>query len=444
MTPVNGQAAATTPRADSDLIPLAAGALPAAQSGEQAPGNLQVPSESAIYAEERSPFVQRLGEIMSAWSSRFKGALVWRVRESSEPGSRWLEAAPSAPDDEVAENVPLLANAQDFNPLPREAGGAMVTSEEIFAEIGRHLIARRQMLGLTYEEIERHTRVRTAFLSGLEQGALEDLPSPVQTRGILANYAGFLDLDVDTILLRFADGLQARHRERKPQWPTRTRAPMTVHTNLPPLRSFIASDLVFGGGVAIMLFLFALWGVSRVLSVRSAGVSRATAPSISDVLAGTAAPLASQQVTLIPAQPSAPVSTLGPLSAPNVSTLNPGKNVQLQVAATGRTYMRITVDGKIQFEGRAVPGMSYSYQAASQIEVLVGNAAALQITHNGEDLGLMGTFGEVVDRLYTSEGVVTPTATLPPTRTSTANLSATPSVTPTRTPSVTPTPKAGG
>jgi hypothetical protein len=88
--------------------------------------------------------------------------------------------------------------------------------------------------------------------------------------------------------------------------------------------------------------------------------------------------------------------------------------------------------------------MSYSYQAASQIEVLVGNAAALQITHNGEDLGLMGTFGEVVDRLYTSEGVVTPTATLPPTRTSTANLSATPSLTPTRTPSVTPTPKAGG
>ena len=59
------------------------------------------------------------------------------------------------------------------------------------------------MLSLTYEEVERHTRVRALFLKALEDGALEDMPSPVQTRGILANYAVFLDLDADTILLQF-------------------------------------------------------------------------------------------------------------------------------------------------------------------------------------------------------------------------------------------------
>ncbi len=92
------------------------------------------------------------------------------------------------------------------------------------------------MLSLTYEEIERQTRVRAVFLEALENGALEELPSPVQTRGILANYAVFLDLDADTILLRFADGLQARYREKRPDKPSRARAPMTVNTKLPPLR----------------------------------------------------------------------------------------------------------------------------------------------------------------------------------------------------------------
>ena len=34
------------------------------------------------------------------------------------------------------------------------------------------------------------------------------LPSPVQGRGMLKNYADFLGLESDTLLLTFADGLQ--------------------------------------------------------------------------------------------------------------------------------------------------------------------------------------------------------------------------------------------
>lgn len=102
--------------------------------------------------------------------------------------------------------------------------------------------------------------------------------------------------------------------------------------------------------------------------------------------------------------------------------------------------MRITVDGTPEFEGRAEPGQDYAYQAAKQIEVVVGNGAALRVTHNGHELGLMGSFGEVVDRLYTAQGVLTPTSTPAPTRTATATSTATPSLIPT-VPTFTPTPK---
>jgi cytoskeleton protein RodZ len=343
-----------------------------------------------------------------------------------------------------AEPAATGSNARDFNPLPPEEDGSSGPSGEIFVEIGRGLRKRREMLSLTFEEIERHTRVRAVFLKALEQGALDDLPSPVQTRGILANYAGFLDLDVDAILLRFADGLQARHRERRPEQPRRTRSHMTVNTSLPPLRTFIASDVIFGGGMAVMLMLFAIWGISRVMALRSSIHPQATSRPISVVLAGTLAATPAQEVTLIPAQDTALVPGPDTTGTPDFPTFGANLNVQVSLTAVERTYMRVTVDGKVQFDGRVSPGSVYPFEAGSQVDVLVGNAAALRVTYNGRDLGLMGSFGEVVDRVYTVRGVATPTSTQPPTPTPKPDFTPTPSLTPTLTPSATPTPTAGG
>jgi cytoskeletal protein RodZ len=368
-----------------------------------------------------------------------------RVRprlEDSSSKNKDLEASEIASDP----SLQVLANAKDYNPHPASEAEVAVSSDEIFKEIGQQLRKRRELLSLTYDEIERHTRVRAVFLKSLEEGALEDLPSPVQTRGILANYAIFLDLDADKILLRFADGLQARHREKRPNQHSRTRAPMTVHTKLPPLRTFIASDLIFGGGMAIMLLLFAVWGIGRVMTVRSSTIPRATSPSISDILAGTPLPTLPQEVTLIPAQETLQASTPQVTDTLVLSTLPSDINVQIDLISIENTFMRVVVDGKAQFEGRTIPGTDYTYQAKDQIEVLVGNAAGLKVTYNNKDLGLMGSFGEVIDRVYTAEGVVTPTGSPSPTSTSTQKVTGTPTPTPTLTPtpSVTPTQKPGG
>ena len=351
-----------------------------------------------------------------------------------------MEETASTGDAPEIEPLPF-ANSVDFNPLPREEEATPESSDEIFADLGRQLRARREMLSLTLEEIERHTRVRVAYLTALEQGAVEELPSPVQTRGILANYAAFIDLDVDAMLLRFADGLQATHREKRPNWPPRTRSPMTVHSDLPPLRAFIASDLLFGGGAAIMLLLFAIWGINRVMAVRASTPDRTTAPSIPDVLAGAQLPTVESQVTLIPAHDTPlALPTQVTIEAPPPSPVDPSITVQVKITATERTYMRVSVDDQEAFEGRTEPGKDYYYQAARQIEVLVGNAAALTVTHNGRVLGRMGNYGEVIDQFYTARGIFTPTATLPPTRTPTVTPSQTPPPTPTLA-TYTPTPR---
>jgi hypothetical protein len=217
---------------------------------------------------------------------------------------------------------------------------------------------------------------------------------------------------------------------------------MPVHKTLPPLRAFIASDLLFGGGLAIMLLLFAIWGINRVMSIRSEAAPPLTPPSISDILIATALPTLAQQVTVIPADDTAVAEVVLITPTLELATLDPNVKVQVKLTSSERTYLRVMVDGKLQFEGRTDVGGTYTYNAGSQIEVVVGNAAALRVTYNTQDLGAMGNFGEVVDRLYTAAGIATPTATPRPTSTPTPRVTATATATGslTATPSVTPTP----
>jgi hypothetical protein len=174
-------------------------------------------------------------------------------------------------------------------------------------------------------------------------------------------------------------------------------------------------------------------------------VTLPTAPSISDVLAaGTPLPTVVQQVTLIAAAdtPFALAGTDVVETPTETATPNVNISVSLNIVATERTFMRVLVDGKEVFNGRVVPGTAYPFEAAVSIEVLAGNGAALRITYNGRDMGLLGNaFGQVVDFIYSANSIVTPTPPAPPTATATPKVSPTPSPTPspTRTPTSTPT-----
>ena len=291
------------------------------------------------------------------------------------------------------------------------------TYSQILKEIGRELRQRRELLSLHFDEVERNTHVKAYYLDALERGALDDLPSTVQTRGMLSNYATFLDLDVDALLLRFADALQARHRERNPQKPAR-KPGQPILANIPPVGSFIAGDMIFGIGMAILLVGFAIWGVNRVMTIQSQREVPPTAISISDVLLTAPDPaLFTATATFIPVESLPGEATV----TVEIPTQNVNAEVQLNLVAVERTYLRVVVDGEVAFDGRVVPGNAYPFEAENQIEVLVGSGAAIRIVYNGRDLGLMGTFGQVVNNIYLGTEILTPTGmpTLTPTITAT-------------------------
>jgi len=348
----------------------------------------------------------------------------WLNRLSTIIASRKTRREETQPE----ENVQPIAPVEPGNiPTPSEVETDANGSTQIFKEVGAILRQRRELLSLHLNDVERNTHVKAHYLEALEHGEMDNLPSTVQTRGMLSNYATFLDLDVDALLLRYADAIQARHREKNPQKPPR-KPGQPIAPNLSNLTNFIAGDMIFGVGMAVLLVGFSIWGVSRVMTLQSEQGVEPTALSISDVL------LASPDPSSLTATP-----TFQTIDSPGeatvtivIPTLNANVSVQVNLIAVERTYMRVVVDGKVAFDGRVLPGNAYLFEAEEQIEVLVGSGAAIRIVYNGRDLGLLGAFGQVVSNIYLSDEIITPTAL--PTTIPTNTQTPTATVPPTRTP----------
>ena len=304
-------------------------------------------------------------------------------------------------------------------------------ADSLFQEVGQKLARQRNLLGLSLEDVERHTHLRAHYLQALEKGDLRNLPSPVQARGMLKNYASFLGLETDDILLRFAEGLQAHLYAR--QAADRVGRPATSRKRrVPDFLGLIPFDYIISGLIVLALVGFVVWGGLRISALRKQSPSQTplyTAPSIVEFLSATGTPLAA----LTPATESLTTpGTADSTSVPGVSTTNtpeippltslaptllappPAGNAVLQVYVIvhQRAWMRVIVDGKVEFEGRVLHGSAYPFSGDKRIEVLTGNAAALQIFFNQVDLGIMGVEAEVEYLVFTPQGVLTPTATI--------------------------------
>ena len=322
--------------------------------------------------------------------------------------------------------------AQPLPPVPVEKISG--SGQAIFAEIGARMRQQREMLGLSLEDVARHTHLRAHYLKAIEAGSIDELPSPVQGRGMLNNYASFLGLDQEKLLLRFADGLQAqlqaKRSSRQASQPIKSKR---ARSRVSFWRGIISADLIVISLLVILIISFILWSTVRISNTRSSQEPSATAPSVADILAPSTAtasttpsatvtptvhflvegeslstPVAPENAT--PASPEieapTPLATFSPLLRPAV---------RVYIVVRQRTWMRVIIDGEPQLEGRVVTGSAYLFEGEDRIEVLTGNGAGLQVFFNDIDQGSLGIFGEVVNRIYTPLGAQTPTPTVIPT-----------------------------
>ena len=324
-----------------------------------------------------------------------------------------------------------------------EEPGPPSDSQRIFQELGEVLRKQRELLGFSLVEIERNIHVREHYLATLERGDIDGLPSPVQGRGMLQNYASFLSLDVDAVMLKYADGLQAQLAEKRVVQPEKSDTQPRRRRMRLPFTGIFPGDWLLRTVLIVAVLAFVIWGVTRISSLQAAVNPLETIPPIVEALQTTPdiEVVETPQGTENPAEePTELASVPGqgneiipqPTEIANPETPIPTVDdapVQLYVTVLRRAWMRVSVDGDIEFEGRVIPGSAYSFSGEFQIELLTGNGAALQVFFNGEDLGVLGVYGEVIYEVYTPQGVVLPTPTNTPVPTNTPPASPTPPAT---------------
>src|SRR5579864_7978814 len=82
--------------------------------------------------------------------------------------------------------------------------------------VGAELRAARENRDLSLAQVEKQTRIRIHYLAALEADEYAELPSAVQARGFLRNYARFLGLDADNLEARFNAVLYNQARRGRP------------------------------------------------------------------------------------------------------------------------------------------------------------------------------------------------------------------------------------
>lgn len=337
-------------------------------------------------------------------------------------------------------------------PAPAAEESSTVQTPEVFTELGMLMRQRRESLELTVPEVEANTRIPEHYVRRLEQGGFDSFPSPSQARGMLGNYADFLGLDSNALLLRYAEALQQRFEAKQAARPPKPKSEPAKLVFRPPLwlTTMFSRDILFGGLAGLFLIVFVVWSIGRIAAARAGEQAEPTAPPLTGLLLATPGGPGGSAT----AQPGTPgsINLLGaPSATPGLigeATIQAGEGaIQLRLVSLQRTWMRIVVDGAVQFQGRTLPGDAYSFAAAGQILLLTGNGAALRAFLNEQDLGFLGIYGEVVSLVFTRAGAATPTLSPTPTidpaiLTSTANAALTPSATLTPTPPPTAEPTA--
>ncbi len=392
--------------------------------------------------------------------------------------------------EEVPSTDPDLSTASEdapsSEPVIVERKPAEEGSQAIFREIGHTLRVQRELLGLSLPEVERFTRLRQHYIQAMEEGRMDGLPSPVQGKGMLSNYAAFLNLDEEAVLLRFAEGLQTRRIERlpKPESQSLFNTKKKPARRAPFWKRFLTPDLIFGVGLAAIILLFVLWTSARI-DTQNRSQAEPTAPAISEILLTPEEFRSKLAATIDPTIGPIPEETAVDQSNPNVispensatpdgngietnsqgsenpaveqgqglpstnntfslptATLAPINDDPLQVyiIAHARAWLKVSTDGKVAFLGRVIPGNAYAFSGEKQVELLTGSGAAIQVIYNQNDLGRLGLTGEVVGLIFAAEGIMTPTPafTATPTQAPPATITPLPSPTLPATPTVTP------
>lgn len=292
---------------------------------------------------------------------------------------------------------------------------------------GELLVEARNKKGLTLEEVEKETNIRKRVLQTLEEGDWEVL-APAYAKGLLKNYAKFLDIDEKKVLAFFRRDYDERKQAttvKKLESPgSRLRFTPAAVTVL------LISILVLG----VFFYLFSQYrsftAAPKLEIFEPKNNTKLSAPQVNVVgktYSDAILKINGEKVQVSPGGTfSVSVSLKEGINEINITAENRFGKVstekkvvvvdladekarsqetpaalKLQLSVPKKsTFIEITVDGKQVFAGLMLAGSSKSFEAREKIKVTTENAGSTLVKIDEEEFYL-GKEGEKVDREFT-------------------------------------------
>ncbi|MGW0878514.1 helix-turn-helix domain-containing protein [Streptomyces sp. NPDC002671] len=251
---------------------------------------------------------------------------------------------------------------EDERPFPDE-------SQEALPSVGRALQEARVAAGLTVEDVSSATRVRIGIVHAIEADDFAPCGGDVYARGHIRTLARAVHLDPAPLIARF----DAEHGGRPAPTPA---APLFEAERIRPERR---GPNWTAAMVAAIVVVIGFVGFTAVKGGDGGGDSKSqVAEGSTPTKTKSASPTPKKDK---PASPTAEPSDSAIAAAPQ-------DKVTVQVsAANGRSWISAKDhNGRMLFDGLLKQGESKTFQDSSKINLILGDAGAIQLYVNGKKI----------------------------------------------------------
>lgn len=247
--------------------------------------------------------------------------------------------------------------------------------QEQLVHIGQILRETREAQGLSHQDLALTTLIRGSLLHAIEVANVGQLPEPVYTRGLILRYGNCLGLDGEALAIQYFT--PASKYSSRSFW----RVPVTPQ--LRPVHLYMTYIVLIG--IAISALSYTLQRMSYQTS---------TLPVLEgDVAEDATMPLDGPNDSDEAEQDDSKSEAGLPAEVAN-------SPVRVSVQLEGQSWLRVTSDGEIAFEGILKEGDSQTWTAEEQLRIRAGNAGGVIVSFNEGDSERLGQPGMVAEAVY--------------------------------------------
>lgn len=260
---------------------------------------------------------------------------------------------------------------------------------ELLTEIGAYLQNLRQRQDISLEEVASTTLIPVRTLAAIEAGDLHRLPEPVYVQGFIKRYADAIGVDGTEFANAFPTDIRTR--------PTKRTWRGNIEAQLRPVHLYWVYTLLVIGSISGLSYLLNRSAGQQPRFATNAQVeNRLDAPAPADFYGPPTPDQASQPVTPRVAKVVSPTTD---------------KPVRVSLTVKGQqSWLRITVDGKTEFEGMMQQGSQRTWSGNEAVTVRAGDAGAVEVSYNESQPQPLGTPGDVEEKTFGKTAAATPEA----------------------------------